>query len=184
MDFTSKGEIWHPVRGLPRGHRGETPESSKDQVTTKGEASSEKPAPDLEGASNFKRRVRKAAWRWMGMQILPTGQAGSQPPPPSTWTKEVAQYMNHRHRGDQATRPQRGGAELLCLSWNVQTLQLGQLQESLRTAKAAGVHVVLLQSTRWTQPGPREVEGFAVHYSTLTPGNRRESLLRSASQDP
>ena len=26
-----------PIRGLPRGHRGETPESSKDQVTIRGE---------------------------------------------------------------------------------------------------------------------------------------------------
>ena len=165
-----------PPWGDPNVHQG-TSDNSRGE-----KARCEKPAPNMEGVSNFKKRVRKEAWQWMGMQTLPTGQAGSQPPPPSFWTREVGANMKHRHRRDIPERPSRGGSELQCWSWNVNTLQLGQLQESLRTASGQGVQVLMLQSTRWTQPGPCEVEGYAVFYSSNSDPRQQKGVLIAIRQ--
>ena len=185
MEVSSKGvsrQVPHP-RAPTRPPWGDPKVQHGPSDSNRGEkASGDTPNPNGGGSSNFKRRVRTAAWRWMGKQTLPTGQAGSQLSPPSIWTKEVAQYMSHRHRRDQPTRASHGGVELVCWSWNVQTLQLGQLQESLRTAGREGVHAVLLQSTRWTKPGPREVEGHSVFYSENSDPRQQKGVLIAVSQ--
>ena len=84
MATTHKGEKpTATTRGLPQGHCGGGPLSlwTKSLRRAKGgQNGSERIRTENSAAtSKFKRRVSKAAWRWMGAQTLPLAHAGCQP---------------------------------------------------------------------------------------------------------
>ena len=131
---------------------------------------------DAPAVLNFKRKLRREAALWL-QQSLPGGGADCPAQRPSFLTQDFLDATQHRARRTLQSRRLRHSPQLKCWSWNACTLQLGQLQEALRTAGGCQVDVVMIQSTRWTSPGPRLVEGFRVFYTDNSSGRQQKGAL-------
>ena len=126
---------------------------------------------------NFKRKLRREAAQWLQTQSLLGGGADCPAQRPSFLTQDLLDATQHRARRTLPSRRQRLSPQLRCWSWNACTLQLRQLQEALRSAGERFVDVVMIQSTCWTAPGPRCVEGYRVFYTENSAGRQQKGAL-------
>ena len=156
----------HPMSSSPqpRAPGLSTPEEPGHQAST-----TLAPGRERTNHSQYKRKWRKKAWHWMLTMALLGGVPGGQdslPRQERTPHQDLIEHTVHRHRRETTRRQEPKGRSMRAWLYLIQALDQGSLQETLQRAQLNDIDVVMLQSTRWSSPGPGETHGFKVFYSS------------------
>ena len=116
-----------------------------------------------------KKSLRRLCWQQLLATALLVGPASSQGPNETT-LQDVSLMATtmHRHRREMQIKSPVKGVDLKLWSFNVNAPPMGYLQECVSQASLYKVDILLIQSTRWTQEGPGNLQGYRIFYSSCT----------------